>query len=385
MNSSIPLAHYPAAPLKPRVTFPRVMLGLGLVALLISAVFIAFLTTSKTSRPFALDNPKPDGMMALAQVLNKRGVEIRELHSNRDLRPATNQTIVIVNASALNDEQMTEILSTGSNIVVLDGYKTYSLQDLVKPAYGIVDEGGKVECHNPIALRAKSVGSFRGSVVPSFGAKGEGCFASPSSNDEDGYGFVSVQHRDASIHVLASPEILTNENADQLGNAALGLGIMGKYPQLRWVYGTEYAQASNESPSIYFPQLMWLLILSTVSVLLFAAAKGRRFGRVVAEQMPVVIHAAESVRGRGRLYTKARSFEQATRALRHAARTQLSARLGLPPGAPDYVFTNALAQHTGAQERYLQDLFFGPSPTTERALHALTSNLDNIQHSSIRR
>ncbi len=69
---------------------------------------------------------------------------------------------------------------------------------------------------------------------------------------------------------------------------------------------------------------LWLAV-----VLLAALWNGRRIGPLVAENLPVVVRASETVEGRGRLYRSRRARDRAADALRTAALQRLLPRLGL--------------------------------------------------------
>ena len=63
---------------------------------------------------------------------------------------------------------------------------------------------------------------------------------------------------------------------------------------------------------------------------LAALWRGRRLGPIVAERLPVVVRAAETVEGHGRLYRARRLADRAAAALRDAARGRILPLLGLP-------------------------------------------------------
>ena len=66
----------------------------------------------------------------------------------------------------------------------------------------------------------------------------------------------------------------------------------------------------------------WQLCLVVALVALW---KGRRLGPLVAERLPVVVRASETVEGRGRLYRSRRARDRAADALRTATLQRLAA------------------------------------------------------------
>ena len=77
----------------------------------------------------------------------------------------------------------------------------------------------------------------------------------------------------------------------------------------------------------------WIVWQLWLVVLLVALWKGRRVGPLVAEELPVVVRASETVEGRGRLYRSRRARDRAAEALRTATLQRLVPRLGLGPNA----------------------------------------------------
>ncbi|PRC53647.1 hypothetical protein C6A85_52785, partial [Mycobacterium sp. ITM-2017-0098] len=76
-------------------------------------------------------------------------------------------------------------------------------------------------------------------------------------------------------------------------------------------------------------QVTWMALQLALGVALLALWRGRRVGPLVAEQLPVVVRASETVEGRGRLYRSRRARDVAAESLRTAARQRMLPRLGL--------------------------------------------------------
>jgi hypothetical protein len=94
--------------------------------------------------------------------------------------------------------------------------------------------------------------------------------------------------------------------------------------------------ASNE-PSITdaFPPAFWaVVLLLALAAIALAVAAGRRLGAPVADPLPVRVRAAETVRGLGGLYRRARADHNSLATIQAAARRRITEHLGLPPDAP---------------------------------------------------
>ncbi len=109
------------------------------------------------------------------------------------------------------------------------------------------------------------------------------------------------------------------------------------------------AQRSSTSSPI---AVTWIVLQLCLVVLLLALWKGRRMGPLVAEQLPVVVRASETVEGRGRLYRSRRARDRAADALRTATLQRLLPRLGLGPNAePRIDRPDRRAAHRPGSER----------------------------------
>jgi hypothetical protein len=102
-------------------------------------------------------------------------------------------------------------------------------------------------------------------------------------------------------------------------------------------------------------------------------------GRVVAEPLPVTVRAAETSRGRGRLYRRARARGHAAAALRAGTARRCAVRLGLPRSATGPAVINALTESTGRSATEIGGLLYGPPPTTDDELGHLTRALEELE------
>ena len=143
----------------------------------------------------------------------------------------------------------------------------------------------------------------------------------------------SVDGRPVTLLGAATP--LTNERLDDEGNAALALGLLGARARLVWYLPSPTDVPASAQQSFYdlVPSgVWWGLVQVAVAVLLLALWRARRLGPVVAEPLPVVVRAAETVEGRARLYRRSGARGQAAEALRAGARDRLgtAARAAAP-------------------------------------------------------
>ncbi len=114
------------------------------------------------------------------------------------------------------------------------------------------------------------------------------------------------------------------------------MNLAGTQPRVIW-YAPQHSEGESSGGATIFDlipdHVTWIVLQLCLVVLLLALWKGRRIGPLVAEQLPVVVRASETVEGRGRLYRSRRAGDRAADALRTATLQRLLPRLGLGPNA----------------------------------------------------
>ncbi|WBB83806.1 DUF4350 domain-containing protein [Micromonospora sp. WMMC264] len=128
-----------------------------------------------------------------------------------------------------------------------------------------------------------------------------------------------------------------------------------------------------------FPQWFWALLAQlALAGLLVVLWRARRLGPPVSEPLPVTVRAAETVRGRARLYRRAGARDTVAETLRAAALDRLLPRLNLPPDTPDDEVAARIAERAGADPERVAELLYGPAPEKDRELLELARELDAL-------
>jgi hypothetical protein len=140
------------------------------------------------------------------------------------------------------------------------------------------------------------------------------------------------------------------------------------------------AGSGPKSFSSLVPLAAYLVVIQlAIATLLAAAWRARRLGQLVAEPLPVVVRAAETTEGHGRLYLARHARAQAAEALRGAVRGRLEQAAGLPAGSPQDAVVETLAARTAVPAARISDLLYGPAPGTDQALVSLARDLDQLE------
>jgi hypothetical protein len=196
-----------------------------------------------------------------------------------------------------------------------------------------------------------------------------------------------IQYRAGGRHiiVLGADDALANAGLARLGNAALMLNLLGGHGRIVWLVPSPLPPASGAAggQEPFTSVVPWAAYLVAIQLIIAAALaavwRGRRLGPVVAERLPVVVRAAETVEGHGRLYQARRSRDRAAAALREAARGRILRSLGRP-GNPDTTAVAAmLAARTGRSPDEVTALLAGPPPADDAALVTLADGLDALE------
>jgi hypothetical protein len=208
------------------------------------------------------------------------------------------------------------------------------------------------------------------------------------------YDGVLVRFRDdardgaRTITVVGSADFMTNGGLLQAGNAALAMNLASARPRLIW-YAPHDIDGETSSPASVFDMIpenvTWVVWQLAVVVLLVALWKGRRLGPLVAEEIPVVVRASETVEGRGRLYRSRRARDRAADALRTATLQRLLPRLGLGAGAPASAVVTSVAARSAADVQFVSYQLYGPPPPTDNDLLQLARALDEIERQVTRK
>jgi hypothetical protein len=320
----------------------------------------------------------PDGAHALVTLLRDRGVDVVVADSVADVEreSRSDALLLVAETSRLADGALLARLSDVAGDLLLVAPTTRARKAL---APAVASRGPATFGHQPdCALQAANrAGRVDFATAETYGTGGN----PPTTSCYDG---ALVRYHDGgrAITVVGSDYFMTNKGLIDQGNAALAMNLAGQRPRLIW-YAPQHREA-GASGSAKLSELVPDNATFTVAqlalvVALLALWKGRRVGPLVAEELPVVVRASETVEGRGRLYRSRRARDRAAAALRTAALQRLRPRLGLGVNAPPSAVVTAVAQRSGAQPGPVQHLLFGPPPDSDPDLLQLARELDNIE------
>lgn len=351
------------------------------VVIVVTALILMVLGNAGNARgrDLSAEDPSPVGSQAVANVLRDHGVRITVAHSFEQAKSALESapgTLLFADTSGyLDGTRVQELANTAKSTVLVDpGFSILSEFDLgVMPAGLASDEVSKeVACRVPAAVRAGSITTGRVFQTES----ATGCFGTPT----DGYSLVVSE--DNKVTVLGSRSVLQNESVLREGNAALAMGLLGENTHLVWYTPTAADLEDTGITSLEDATPVWLtpvLLLLFVTALAAFVWRGRRFGKLVAEDLPVVVPASETRRGRARLYQRVGARTRALDALRIGVVDRSSALLGLPRQTSADEVALAVADRLGHSRADIFDLLIARPASTEAELVQLARALHDLE------
>ncbi|HWC23395.1 MAG TPA: DUF4350 domain-containing protein [Flexivirga sp.] len=362
------------------ITRGRVIITAVVVSLLALLIGAVLLTPRTSSEPLDPASAAPDGSRAVAQVLGQHGVDVQIAHRVREFDTSDVQgaTLVLTRPQLLSPNTLQRTMALAANarrVVIVDADpSTIKALGLPVPQADPLESQPVSRCTVPwldsLRLSYADI-SYRPSDA------GRTCFG------EGGEGAVVVlpaQGHAPETVLLGSHAVLSNKSVVDADNAAIILRTLGATDRLVWfapslATGDSDVAQGPKWPAWFHPAI-WL---AGAVILIVIVWRGRRFGRLVPEPLPVVVPAGETTRSRGQLYRKAHDHTRASAVLRLATRTRLARYLGLAPnGRPETLIerTARAAEHDPHQ---VAELLYGADPPDDEAMTALAQHLQQLE------
>ena len=379
----------------------------------------------------------PSNDDAMLNLLGQQGVSYRPVTNvNEALRADWAATTLVIDADEVpSSADLTDVADAGyGRIIILndDGETLHALAPtvtVVQRDWFTATPSVAPSCSQVDALAAGSIdleGSTTTYSLPP-DSSGTTCYpvnGAPSLID------VPAVNGNGDVIVLGSTAYFENQYLALAGNAALGLRLFGAHGTLVWWAptfvsdpsltncigpgcallggggggggnggGSASAQPQNgttvtESPepqasnsratltSMMPSWIWWALLQLVIAALLTAYWRARRLGRVVTEELPVAVRAAETVEGHARLYRRANAHGRAAELLRRATAGRLAGYFGIPAvraHADPTLLVAPVAARLDVSRDLIGDLLVGGPPESEAELVLLADHLDQLE------
>ncbi|MBK4346409.1 DUF4350 domain-containing protein [Lacisediminihabitans changchengi] len=357
----------------------------GVFLVLIAAITLVINGAARgASTPFSATDPSPKGSKAIAEVLRQQGVTVTVTATLRDTERALAahpSTLFLADPNSLLTAARLERIAAPAQHLVIAGPTFTQLRALAPDVRG----AGKVskaslaaDCSVPAVRAAGSVTGTGSGLRLDPTSDATGCLESRS-------GVFSLVQRDT-ITLLGATAALSNEKVDERGNAALVLTLLGQDDHLVWYLPTADDAGLGGGPTIAQLTPSWVgpvLVLLIITALTAAIWRGRRFGPLVIENLPVVVRASETMEGRARLYQRGAARLHALDALRIGTVSRLAAACGLPRTATVTEVIDAVAGITARPAHDIRSLLIDTAPTNDRDLVRLSDALLELERAAV--
>ncbi|MGA1835519.1 DUF4350 domain-containing protein [Herbiconiux sp. 11R-BC] len=386
-----PSAPRDAVAVTPRVrsTARRWVFWVVVVVLAVLGAGFAVLATASgipDSGRYSLESAGPSGSKAVAEVLRQQGVDVVRADTLAEAQAAVaghDATVLFTDPFGyLDPTGQRELAETGAELVLVDPSSAVLsvLAPGIAPA-GVVEDAPTVDagCTLPAAERAGTITRSGTTFRAVGGSEAVSCFRS----FDDAFSLVRVQPAEGGpVTALGAGDVITNDAVTRNGNAALALGLLGAHPTLVWYLPTAADAAGTAPPTLGDLTPGWVTPVVLLALLVVVAAgvwRGRRFGAVVVENLPVTVRASETMEGRARLYARQGAHARALDALRIGAVQRLTQTLALPRHAPVAEVAAAAAAVAGLPVTEVLDTLLGGMPTSERELLTYSDRLLTLE------
>jgi hypothetical protein len=331
------------------------------------------------------------GAKALAQILTQRGYRVDEVYSPADALAATGShgsgpfpvTLVITSPDLLTAGQRRQLARADADLVLV-APGAASLRTLA-PSVTVVNAALPVEgaVEPSCALAGARLAGSADTGGISYRVFGSAARCYPVRGHPS---LVKYTAGGRTVTILGTGVPLANAYLADNGDAALTLNLLSAHHLVVWltpepvIAGGVRGNVPGQQTPPLVSAVAWLVVLQLAIALGFAAIwRTRRFGPLIAERLPVVVRASETVEGHARLYQARRSRDRAAATLRDAMLGRIKPLLGLPPEAQAETVVEELAGRSARPAGEIDAIGYGPPPATDAELVRLADDLDELE------
>ncbi|AOZ72462.1 hypothetical protein BK816_03435 [Boudabousia tangfeifanii] len=365
----------------------RTMLIALLVFVLIAVLFTIFMRSNNRTEEsdFSGWNYHKNGTAALINAANSHGLQVKRADSLNlayALAKKPNSLLVVVRPEWLPAASLDTLKNSEIDLMYLpvSGWsKRIENRAVYFPSYHDkfrpVPKSIAPRCSQSIA----KAGNIQTPDYYFLTKESElGCY--PNDHNPNTAAWLSTKslHGKANRFYFSGLTSLLNSNILDGGQASLIYQTWGQYEQVIWYLGNpnDLLTEGETIESKLLPGIYWLLFLAflvTVFVL------GRRFTPLMSENLPTIVPATETIRGRARLYRKNKVYEHSAQIFRAWYLQQITKQIGLPRSADKITVAKAVSDLTGQSQIELTKLLYEREVNNDQELNKLQKDLANLK------
>ncbi|WP_243076950.1 DUF4350 domain-containing protein [Microbacterium sp. SS28] len=355
-------------------------IAIGIALVVVGGVGAALTGLAQLAERDALDpeSPAPGGARAVAAILQEQGVEVLVLRDRGAAREALGPgaTLVLPDAPALSDAALETLVADAADVVLIEprARTLRLLLDGSNPAGYADDAPVEPRCDLPEAQRS---GPVAPGAVYEAGSGVDACYAA-----DDASGLLISDDTGRRVSAVDGRAIFANDVLAENGNAALALNLMGRHPLVVWYVpgvGETDLEGTPTLGELTPPWVSPTIVLLLIAGIAAGVWRGRRFGPLVPERLPVTVRASETTEGRARLYARSRDTVHAADQLRIDALGRLARLLGLGPAASAPEIADAAAGRLGWDRRAVRGILIDELPHGDAQLVSLRDRLRHLE------
>ena len=351
-----------------------------LVAVVLGVAMLVGVVASRTQAglldPRAVD---PSGSRALATLLRDQGVRVELAQTVAEAsRAEPGDTVLVTRPGLLQEQQLTALRETGADLVLVA--PDQPALDVL--ASGLAESGvAEVATRSPacsLDAATRAGAADMGGLLYAAAAGADAILCYPA---KDGASLARTSAGGRRATAIGTPAPLTNDRLDEEGNAALSMMLLGANERLLWYLPAldDPALEPRSVGDLVPGGVRFGLLQLAIGIALLALWQARRLGPVVAEPLPVVVRAAETVEGRARLYRRAGARDRAAASLREAALARIVPMVGLSRHAQPTAVVSAVAARSRWVAPEVGALLYGSAPGDDATLVRLADELDRLE------
>ena len=368
-------------------------LWLVLVAVLLMASAAITLTSAERDerRSGHYDSFAADGTHAYAKLLEDHGAKLKKTDNfdtavEAAAKPDT--TVVVINPDDISvdsRQKMTAAAQKGGHVILSAPYDMGGWGNTIHPTeeFAAPDdfaESREPACDYPTARKAGPV-SAPFNHYYSTQKDSVKCYYRPDMGKQAS-GLVQAPVGKGTMTVMGNSSWIANDQIALHGNASLVMGLVADADSvvLFWPNPNDFIDSDIQETQDFVPQwvyfaVLWIGVLTLVALLW----RGRRFGPLAAEHLPVTVPAKETVTGHAGLLQRAGARPEALRPIQQAATITLARKLSVPTSAPAEDVCRAVAAKLGESPQRIEHLLLHAEPKSDAELVSLAQAISELE------
>ena len=375
------------------------------IVVLIAAIVTVLVQGGENTAELHYESTEDSGGRAFVEVLRDHGRDLTTTESYGEAGAAldASETLVVYAAGWTMSDPAIEDLSvraaeSGARIVLIAPEQQVEVwTDAL--LYDYLSEGQAPpsrrapNCESDLANTAGTVRhADTGSEYFSTSSEPEDsvfCYGADSGDVVPHGVYAQVPHGDAggTVTVMGSAQWFANGTLAHEGHMSLVAGAVSTDDPVTYYYPVPSDQPGEGddgevggAPTWLFPAwavaaLLWSLPVVLVALLVY----GRRLGPLAVEPLPVIVPAAETVRGRSALLQRSQARAEGLADLRAAALVRIGRRLALPPDAPAAEVVARAAAVSGLDPAWADAVLLSEHPHDDETLIRIAIDITTIE------